>query len=51
MDGESIFGHIATGIYVSVKTPAGGNMVNQLDTGDFDDPMTVARIETGRFGI
>ena len=51
MDGESILRHIATGIYVSVKTPAGGNMVDQLDTGDFDDPMTVARIETGRFGI
>ena len=51
VDSKSIRRHVALGIDVSVKTPAGRDMVKQFDTGDLDNPMSFARIETRRFGI
>jgi hypothetical protein len=51
VDGESILGHVALRIDVSVKTPPGGDMVDQFDAGDLDNPMSIAWIETRRFGI
>jgi hypothetical protein len=34
-----------------VKTPPSGDMMDQLDAGDLDDPMSIARIETRCFGV
>jgi hypothetical protein len=51
MDRESLFGHVAFGIDVTVKFAAGRDVVNELDAGDLDDAMTFAWIQTGRFGI
>src|SRR5262249_24787378 len=51
VDGKSILRHVALGIGVPAKTPPGRDMLNQLDAGDLDDPMPIARIETSRFGI
>jgi hypothetical protein len=51
VDGEGILRHVALRVDISVKTPPGRYMVNQFDAGDLDDPMSIARIETGRFCI
>src|SRR5271166_3630546 len=51
VDGERIFRHVTLRIHVPVKTPTGRDVVNQLDTGDLDDPMSLARIEARRFSV
>src|SRR5580704_18184838 len=39
MDRESFFGHVAFGIDVTVKFPAGRDVIEKLDAGDLDDAM------------
>ena len=51
MNRESLFGHVAFGIDVTVKFAAGRDMVDKLDAGDLDDAMAFGRIQTGRFGV
>jgi hypothetical protein len=51
VDGEGILRHVALRVDISVKTPPGRYMMNQLDAGDLDDPMSITGIETGRFCI
>ncbi len=51
MDRESLFGHVALGIDVTVKFSAGRDVMDELDAGDLDDAMAFARIQTGRFGV
>ena len=48
---QCIIRHLAPGIDVAVKFPAGRDVVQQLDTGHLDDAMAVARVEPGRFSI
>ena len=51
MDRESLFGHVAFGIDVTVKFAAGRDVVDKLDAGDLDNAMAFAWIQTGRFGV
>jgi hypothetical protein len=51
MDRESLFGHVAFGINVTVELSAGRDVVDELDAGDLDDAMAFAWIQTGRFGV
>jgi hypothetical protein len=51
VDGKSVLRHVARGIDVSVKPPAAGNMVDQFDASDLDNPVSITRIETRRFSV
>ena len=44
-------GHVAFGIEIELQRAAGGEMIHQLDTADFDDAVTVAGLKAGRFGV
>ena len=43
--------HVAFGIDVDMEDLAGRDVIDQFDTADLDDPMTVPWIETGGFRI
>jgi hypothetical protein len=51
MDCERLFGHVAFGIDITVKFPAGRDVMEKLDAGDLDDAMAFGWIQTGRFGV
>ena len=44
-------GHVALRIDVSLELPPGGQVIGQLQTGDFDNAIAVRRIEARGFGI
>jgi hypothetical protein len=43
--------HSALRAQVTVKRVAGRRAVDQLDSANLDDAMTVERVEAGRFGV
>ena len=43
--------HVAFRVEIGLELPSGGQVVDQLETGDLDDPVTGQRIKAGRFGI
>ena len=44
-------GNVAFGVQIELQGAAGGEMVQQLDTADFHDPVAVARLKPCRFRI
>ena len=51
VDGISLFRNVALGIDVLVEDPAARHMVDQLETGDLDNAMSVRRVETRRLRV
>jgi hypothetical protein len=51
MDALGFDGNVALRIEVELQRPAGGKMIHQLDTPYFHDPVAVAWLEAGCFGI
>src|SRR5690606_32766052 len=51
MDGEGAGRYVALGIDKAVEGPAGGDVIDKLDTADLDDPMPLLRLQAGRFGV
>src|SRR5262249_13641896 len=51
MDGEGVLRHVALGIDIAMKTTSGRDVVNEFDAGNFNDTMSLARVETRCFGI
>ena len=43
--------HVAFGIEIELQGAAGGEMIHQFDTADFDDAVAVARLEARGLGI
>ena len=44
-------GHLPLGIDIGVERLARGDVVDQLEAADLDDPVAPVRVEAGRFGI
>ena len=51
VDGEGIRRHLTFGIDVPALDDTGRQMVDEFDTGYFDQPMTQLRLKAGRLGI
>ena len=51
MNARRIFGHVAFGIDQRMKNFAGCALADNLDRADFQDAMSLGRIEAGRFRI
>lgn len=51
VDGERLGRNAAVRVEIALETLSGGNVVDQLDAADLDDPVTAAGIETGRFRV
>jgi hypothetical protein len=51
MHRESLFGHVAFGVDVTVEFAASRDVMDKLDAGDLYDAMAFAWIQTGRFGV
>ena len=51
VDCEGLGRHIAVGIEIDVKSRSGRDSIQQFDTTKFDDPMPLARIQTGSFDV
>jgi len=51
MDSGRIGRHIPLGIEIDLVVAAGGNVVAELQAGDFHHPVSVAGIQAGGFGI
>jgi len=41
----------AVGLQIGVEPPVGLPAIHQLDAANFDNPMSLGRIEAGRFGV
>jgi hypothetical protein len=51
VNGNRLIGNIDLRIDVAMERPVGGNMVDQFEAADLNDPVPLAWIETGRFRI
>ena len=51
MDALGLDGHDALRVQIGLEALAGGKMIHQLDTANLDDPVAVAGLKAGGFGI
>ena len=48
---DRVLGHVALGVDEHMIGLAGGDHVDDLDRGDFDEPVALGGIEAGRLGV
>ena len=51
VDGKGLRRHVAFGVEIDVEALAGGEVVDQLDAADLDQPVTLLRLEARGFGV
>ena len=51
MHGEGLRGHVALGVDIFVPGPTGRDVVGEFDAGDLHQPVAIAAVEPGGFGI